>query len=867
MNYWKQQLADAPQLLELPTDYPRPLVETFSGAIENFQIKSNLTAKLKNISQQSGTTLFATLLAAFSLLLHRYSGQNDICIGSPFASRNRTELETLIGFFVNTLVLRTQIKDNPTFLEFVTQVQQVVLDSYAHQDVPFDQIVKALQPERSLSYNPLFQVMFVLENFALDAVELPGITLTPQIVERGTAQCDLNLSLWQTKTGLLGSWEYNTDLFKADTIARMTGHFQTLLEAIAINPQQKISELPLLTPAERHQLLVEWNNTTKDYSQDKCIHQLFEEQVERSPDSVAVVFEEEQLTYRELNTRANQLAHYLRSLGVGTEVLVGICVERSLEMVVGILGILKAGGAYVPIDPAYPFERIAYILSDSRLPVLLTQQKLVASLPEHQAQVVCLNADWSEISVMPELPPITGVMPENLAYVIYTSGSTGKPKGVLVAHRGACNLAQAQIKLFDVQPDSHVLQFASLSFDASIWEIVMAFGSGARLCLGTREELQPGQPLLRLLQEQKITHLTLVPSALAALPSQELPELQNIIVAGEPCPTKLVAQWAKGRRFFNAYGPTESTVCATVAQCFEGMDVLPIGRPIDNTQVYILDRDLQPIPIGVPGELHIASVGLARGYLNRPDLTDEKFIPNPFSNEPGSRLYKTGDLARYLPDGNIEFLGRIDNQVKIRGFRIELGEVEAALWQHPYVREAAVIASENIAGGKQLVAYVVPYQEGTSTISDLRRFLKELLPDYMVPGIFVVLEALPLTPNGKVDRKLLPAPDINSLIQKADFVAPRTLTEELVASVWANVLKLEQVGINDNFFELGGHSLLATQVISQLSDTCEIKLPLSKLFEAPTVASISNYIEAIYWTNQSFETSNNTVNQREEVEF
>ena len=710
-----------------------------------------------------------------------------------------------------------------------------------------------------------------------------------------------------------------------------------------------------------------------------AIHQLFESQVERTPDAVAVVFEGQKLTYRELNVKANQLANYLRSLGVKPEVLVGIYVERSFDTIVGILGVLKAGGAYVPIDPAYPSERIAYMLDDSQLPVLLTQKQLIASLSEHQARVVCLDSDWKKISVMPEIPPISDVVPENLAYVIYTSGSTGNPKGVLIAHRGLCNLAQAQIKLFDVQPDSRVLQFASFSFDASIWEIVMALCSGARLYLGTRESLQPGQPLLRLLQEQGITHLTLVPSALAALPSEELPALQNIIVAGEPCPTKLVAQWARGRRFFNAYGPTESTVCATVAQCFENMDVLPIGRAIDNTQIYILDRHQQPVSVGIIGELHIAGVGLARGYLNRPETTQEKFIPNPFSNEAGSRLYKTGDLARYLPDGNIEFVGRIDHQVKIRGFRIELAEIEASLRQHPDVREAVAIAREDVPGDKRLVAYIVsnliperiPYQspcllgfDGNRTIEvttedisiggislvgmteilergsrvrlhlqlpenaqflwvegkvvwqeeqqtgiqfeltptqqiiiqasldallekqkllkvlqrtvsrSLRNYLKQKLPEYMLPSNFVILKEWPLTPNGKLDRKALPSPKqirneltnsnidyVTDIVDTPDvvelerelelmpFVPPRTPVEEVVARIWSEILGLDRVGIHDNFWECGGDSLLAARFISRIRNTLEIELSLRSLFEAPTIAELAQQIETELQTN------------------
>ena len=854
LDYWKQQLASAPPLLELPTDYPRPSVQTFSGAIKEFKLNSNLTAQLKTLSQKSGTTLFVTLLAAFAVLLHRYSGQDDICIGSPFANRNRTEVESIIGFFVNTLVLRTQIKENPSFSDFLNQVQQIVLDAHAHQDVPFEQVVEALQPERSSSYNPLFQVMFALENFSLDALELPNMTMTPELVERGTAQCDLSLLLWETKTGLMGVWEYNTDLFDEATIARMAGHFQTELEGIVANPQQRVSELPLLTQQERHQLLFEWNNTTKEYPFDKCIHQLFEEQVERSPDAVAVVFEEEQLTYRELNSRANQLAHYLRSLGVGSEVLVGICVERSLEMVVGILGVLKAGGAYVPIDPAYPGERIAYMLDDSRLPVLLTQQKLVASLPKHQARVVCLDADWEAISTESELPPITDVTPENLAYVIYTSGSTGKPKGVLIPHSGLLNLVFWHQRAFSITSSDRATQLAGTAFDASVWEVWPTLASGASIYLIEPEILLSPEKLRDWLLTKQIT-ITFIPTPVAEkLLSVQWPSdgaLQIMLTGGDK-----LHQYPSASipfKVVNNYGPTENTVVTTsgLVLCDGTDNTSPhIGRPIDNTQVYILDRYLQPVPIGVPGELHIASVSLARGYLNRPDLTQEKFIPHPFSDEPGDRLYKTGDKARYLPDGNIEYLGRIDNQVKIRGFRIELGEIEAVFRQHPGVRETVVIARVDIAGDKQLVAYIVPYQEPVPTNSDLRRFLKEQLPDYMVPSAFVTLESLPLTPNGKVDRRALPEPELRPELELT-FVAPRTPIEEMLASIWAGVLSIEQVGVHENFFELGGHSLLATQVISRVRDTISIELPLRSLFEAPTIAELAEWVENLLKNGQS----------------
>jgi len=860
IDYWKDQLVNAPRLLELTTDYPRPSVQTFSGAINKFKINSDLTDKIQEISQQSKTTIFVTLLAAFAILLHRYSGQDDICIGSPFANRNRTEIESLIGFFVNTLVLRTQMKENPSFSEFVTQVQQVVLEAYAHQDVPFDQVVEAVQPERSLSYNPLCQVMFVLENFALDVLELPGISLTPGLVERGTAQCDLSLSLWQTKTGLLGSCEYNTDLFKAHTIDRMVGHYQILLEAIAVNPDQPISELSLLTEAERQQLLVEWNNTWAEYPQDKCVHQLFEAQVERSPNAVAGVFEGEQLTYRELNVKANQLAHYLGSLGVGQEVLVGICVERSLEMVVGLLGILKAGGAYVPLDPTYPRERLAFMLEDTQTPVLLTKARLVKFLPPHQARVVCLDTDWKDIARQSEENPTSSVLSDNLAYIIYTSGSTGKPKGVAVPHK-AVNRLVFNTNYINLQPLDVVAQVSNCSFDAATFEIWGALLNGARLVVITKDVALSPKEFADQLREQGITVLFLT-TALFNLLASEVPSafssVQHLLFGGEAVELRWVKEVLKNgspQRLLHVYGPTESTTFTTwylVQDVPEGAITIPIGCPISNTQVYLLDEKLQLVPIGVPGELYVGGDGLALGYLNRPDLTPQKFIKNPFSNESDSRLYKTGDLACYLSDGNIEFLGRIDHQVKIRGFRIELGEIEAVLSQHPGVGETVVIARENVTGDKQLVAYIVPLQEPAPAISDLRRLLKQQLPEYMMPSAFVVLEALPITPNGKVDRRALPAPDLRKELEES-FAAPQTPIEEMLASIWGNLLSIDSVGVNDNFFTLGGHSLLATQVISRVRDTISIELPLRSLFEAPTIAEFASRVEIALKNEKSVE--------------
>jgi amino acid adenylation domain-containing protein len=851
LNYWQQQLASAPPVLELPTDQPRSPVQTFRGSTEDFQINRNLTKKLNTLSQESGTTLFMTLLAAFVTLLSHYSGQEDIVVGSAIANRNHSEIESLIGFFVNTLVLRTDLKGNPSFSELLQRVRQVALDAYAHQDVPFEQLVEALQPERSLSHSPLFQVMFILQNAPMGKLELPSLTLTPLEIESVTAKFDLTLSMTETEQGLMGVLEYNSDLFDGDMIARIAGHFQTLLAAIVANPQQRVSELPLLTAAQRHQLLVEWNDTQTEYCQNQCIHQLFEAQVQRTPEAVAVVFDMQQLTYRELNARANQLAHHLQVLGVEPEVLVGICVERSIEMVVGLLGILKAGGAYVPLDPAYPKERLAYMLSDAQVPVLLTLRKLVARLPEHRAHLVCLDTDWGLISRKTEQNPLSGAKPTSLAYALYTSGSTGRPKGVAIEHHSPVALLNWTREVFTTEQLAGVLASTSICFDLSVFELFAPLSWGGKVILVENALYLPTLPAAL-----NVTLINTVPSAIAELLKVDgVPaSVHTVNLAGEPLQNSLVQRLYQQdtiQQVFNLYGPSEDTTYSTFALMNKGDRESPtIGRPIANTQIYILDNHLQPVPIGVPGELHIGGAGLARGYLNRPDLTREKFIPNPFSDEPQARLYKTGDLARYLPDGNIQFLVRRDHQVKIRGFRIEIGEIEAVLSQHPDVREAVVIARDDQPGNKRLVAYVVPNQELGATASELRRLLKEKLPDYMVPSAFVILKEMPLTPNGKVDRRGLPAPDSSQRSLETSFVPPRTPTEALLAAIWSDILGLE-VGIHDNFFEVGGHSLQATQVISRLREAFCVELPLRRLFESPTIAELSEFIEAVRRDDQS----------------
>ncbi len=850
LSYWKRQLADLPAL-QLPTDRPRPAVQTHRGARQELVLPKLLTEALKELSRREGVTLFMTLLAAFQVLLSRYSGQEDIAVGSPIAGRNRAEIEGLIGFFANTLVVRTDLSGDPTFKELLRRVREVALEAYDHQDVPFEKLVEELQPQRDTSRTPLFQVMLTLQNTPGKALELPGLRLTQQELERGTAKFDLTLSMVEGPEGLRGACEYNTDLFEAATITRMLGHLQTLLEGVVANPAQRLSTLPLLTEAERHQLLIEWNDTQIDYPREACIHRLFEEQAERTPDAVAVVFDDQQLTYRELNRRANQLAHHLRRLGVGPEVLVGICVERSPELVVGVLAILKAGGAYVPLDPAYPKERLAFMLEDAQVPVLLTQERLIEGLPRHAARLVCLDADWPVVAREPEKNPTGGATARNVAYAIYTSGSTGRPKGVLLTHGGLSNLVSWHRQAFAVSEVDRAAQVAGPAFDASVWELWPYLAAGASVYFPDEETRLSPMRLRDWLLSESIT-ISFLPTPLAeSALSLDWPDnsvLRIMLTGGE----KLYRYPSDSTPFtvVNNYGPTENTVVTTSGlvpptKAGKQADTTPtIGRPIANTQTYLLDRNLEPVPMGVPGELHIGGAGLARGYLNRPELTAEKFVPNPFGDEPGARLYKTGDLARYLPDGSIEFLGRLDYQVKVRGFRVEPGEVETVLTEHPVVRQSVVVAREDEPGDKRLVAYVVPTQRQAPTSGELRALLKAKLPEYMVPSVFVLLEVLPLTPSGKVDRHALPAPEPSRPALEKAYAAPRTPVQEALVSLWVEVLGLGQVGIHDDFFELGGHSLLATRLVSRLCHTFQVELSLSSFFEGPTIAMLAERIEA-----------------------
>jgi amino acid adenylation domain-containing protein len=854
LAYWKKQLAGPLPVLELPTDHPRPAVRTFHGARQLAVVPPDLTAAIHSLARREGCTLYMVLLAAFEALLQRYSGQDDLCIGTPIAGRNRAEIEGLLGFFVNTLVLRTDLSGDPTFTELLARVREVCLGAYAHQDLPFEMLVKELRPQRELSRSSLFQVMFILQNAPLKIPMVAGLSSTPfvELSDNGTSKFDLTLTLMEGVQGLTAAIEYNTDLFEADTMQRLVGHYRTLLEAVVAEPRLNLSRLPLLTATEQEQLAV-WNRTDENYPVDECIHELFEAQAVRTPDAVAVVCGDRSLSYRQLDRRANGLAKRLRDLGVGPEVLVGLYLERSLDLLVGVLGVLKAGGAYVPLDPAYPGQRLAAIVEDAQPRVLLTQRALVDDLPANAAHILCLDTEALESGDDTTLG--RSVACDNLAYVIYTSGTTGKPKGAMLTHGGLCNAYRAWEDAYQLRSEvtAH-LQMASCAFDVFTGDWTRALCSGGKLVLCPREFLLDATRLYDLMRREGVDCAEFVPSVLRNL-AQHLEEsgqsldFMRVLIAGSD--VWYAEEYRRIRRLcgpqtrlINSYGLTEATIDSTY---FESADMelseerpVPIGRPFANSRIHLLDRNLQPVPVGVPGELHIAGPGLARGYFKDAELTAKKFIPDPFSRHAGERLFRTGDLACYLPDGTIELLGRTDHQVKVRGFRIEPGEIESVLGQHPGVRQAAVVARGDIPDNKRLVAYLTA---PAPSPQELRTFLKEKLPEYMVPSAFVALDALPLSPNGKIDRQALAAIEEAKPESQADFIAPRTPVEEDVAAIWASVLGLERVGVNDNFFDVGGHSLLATQVISRLAKAFQVELPLRRLFEVPTVAGLAEAVE------------------------
>jgi amino acid adenylation domain-containing protein len=832
LGYWKKQLEGAPALLELPADRPRPAIQSYEGTLFRGTLPRSLTEALQELSRARGTTLFMTLLSAFQVLLHRYSGSEDILVGTPIAGRHHAEIEELIGFFVNTLVMRGDLSGDPSFRTLLDRTRDRALEAYAHQDLPFERLVEELHPQRDMAHAPVFQVLFALQNTPGKGLALQGLEVSPVEVDTGTSKFDLSLVVRERDDGLETIFEYSTDLFDAPTIERMLGHYQRLLEGIVANPDENISRLPLLSENERKQILVEWNDTTAAYPKDKCLHELFEAQVERTPEAVAVVFGENSLTYGELNKRANQLARHLKGLGVGANSLVGICVERSLEMVVGLLGILKAGGAYVPLDPEYPKERLAFMLEDSGLKVLLTQRHL--AVPQGGARLVRLDADWTTIAEQNRSNVPNVAAPDNLAYVIYTSGSTGKPKGVTIEHRNAVNFVHWGLSAFTNEEMAGVLASTSICFDLSVFELFVTLSRGGKVILA-KNVLQ----LPDLAAKNQVTLINTVPSAMTALLREAAmpPGVQVVNLAGEALATSLVNQLyaLPIKKVYDLYGPTETTTYSTWT-LRQSDQPAKIGRPVANTRIHILDKQLQPVPAGVPGELLIGGDGLARGYHNRPELTAEKFIADPFSADPNARLYRTGDLARYLPNGDIQYLGRLDHQIKIRGFRVELGEIEGVLNKHSGIKDSVVVAREDAPGDKRLVAYLVS-RNGPISLSELRIYLRAKLPEYMVPAAFVPLKALPLTPNGKVNRKALPKPDFEPSIDK--LVPPATPTEIVLARIWREVLEIKHASTSDNFFESGGHSLLAVQLIGKINKTFNVNLPIPVFFQNPTIKGLA----------------------------
>ncbi|MGH4024646.1 MAG: amino acid adenylation domain-containing protein [Pseudonocardiaceae bacterium] len=844
LAYWRGQLAGVAPL-ELPTDRPRPALHTQNGGLLGVDISADVAARLKELGRRQGATLFMTLAAATQLLLHRWSGQDDVAVGTVVSGRERPELEPLVGFFVNTLVLRCTVAGDQTFAQFLDTVRDTVLDAFAHQDVPFERVVDAVQPERDPSRPPLFQAMVVLQNTPNVAAELAGLDAEDIETPGVTASVDLTVEFHELDAGgLHAALTYNTDLFDAGTVERMAGHLQVLLARIAGEPDRPVCALPMLTEAERHQVLEGWNDTACKVPAG-TLPELVQRQVARTPRAPALVFDGGELSYAELNARANRLAHLLIRRGAGPEQVVALALPRSVDIVIAQLAVTKAGAAFLPIDPAYPAERIAFMLDDARPVLVLSRTDVVPEVAD-PAGLVLLD-DPGVVATLDSMPGADPVDAErsapltlcNAAYVIYTSGSTGRPKGVVVSHAGLASFSAAEVDRFAVQPGDRVLQFSSPSFDASVLELCMSLPAGAVLVVPPAGPLV-GEHLAEVLAARRITHALIPPVALATVSPADVPDFRTVIVGGDACSAALVDRWAPGRHMINAYGPTESTVVSTWSEPLSAGEQPLIGRPIWNTKAYVLDAALRPVPAGVPGELYVAGAGLARGYLDRPSLTAERFLANPFG-PPGSRMYRTGDVVRWTARGELEFVGRADEQVKIRGFRIELGEIESVLQRHPQITDAVVVARQEGSGHKRLVAYLVqaPAPAGTDPVSigALREFLGQELPDYMVPSAFVLLDALPLSPNGKVDRRSLPDPGPAPELE-GRYVAPTGPTETALAEIWADVLGLERVGVADNFFELGGDSILSIQVVARARQA-GLRLVTKDLFRHQTIAALA----------------------------
>lgn len=830
VTYWRQHLAGELPSVELPVDRPRPAIQSHRGQIERFSFSSLLIASIRALSQQMGTTFYMTLLAALVALLHRYTNQDDITLGGFSAGRRVAEIEQMPGYFVNPIPLRFDVSGDPTFAELLSRVRLALLNGLANEEVPFAEIAKAIPHRSDPSRNPLFQVVLSQQPKLPSIPE--GWNLVTEEFSNGCSKLDLIIVLDDRGENVFGPVTYNPDLFEASTIQRMITHWKVLLEDACHHPQKRMSALALLTEEERHQIVVEWNNTHKDYGNRRCLHEIIECQAEKTPQAIALKYENEELTYAELNERANQVAHFLRSSGVRSESLVGIAMERSVEMVVGLLGTLKAGAGYLPFDPDYPKERLRMMLDDSRTPVVLTQQHLLDHLPDSVARKICLDSDRSEIATHSTANPCSTAEPHNIAYAIYTSGSTGRPKGVLNIHSGIVNRLLWMQEAYKLTSDDRVLQKTPYSFDVSVWEFFWPLMTGACLVIARPDGHKEVDYLVELIQREKITTIHFVPSMLQifldASSVSRCTSLRRVICSGEALPAELQ------RRFFdclraelhNLYGPTEAAVDVTYWQCMphDESPTVPIGRPIANMKIHILDRNLEPVPIGIAGELHIGGVGLARGYLNRPELTKEKFIPDPFGNT-AARLYKTGDLARYRADGNIEFLGRIDDQVKIHGIRIELGEVEAVIRGHEFVRDARVTVRDDPTGSKRLIAYVVLHGTSSASLKALREYLNTTLPGPMVPSL-VCMNELPLNANGKLDRKSLPTPEPPA--EEVEDV-PAGPVESILAELWKDVLGLKSVGVYDNFIDLGGDSLSAVKVVARLHNRLGLKIRTKEL--------------------------------------
>ncbi len=844
--YWKERLAGL-SVLQLHTSRPIVGPRTYRGASASFALPKALKDELDALASRAGCSLFMVLIAGFAVLLHRHSRQEDFGVGTVVANRGSGQ-HGLLGFFSNTLVLRFDLSGEPSFEECLARVRKVVWEAFDHEELPFNEVVNATGARRDGGLNPLVQACFTMENLPLPDLEIPGVKWIPMLhsPDGGVGQMakfDLGLVMTPANGGLYGVFEYSTDLFDADVIARMTGHFQTLLQAFAADPRRPITVVPLLSNEERRTILVEWNDTAADFPREACIHDLFEAQVRRTPSAVALIGGREAMTYTELEVRANRLAHHLQRLGVRPGICVGLCVERSIDMVVGMLGILKAGGAYVPLDPAYPEGRLKLILEDAEAPVLLTQQRLLESIPAHTSRLLCLDADWATIEAERADAPSRSATSLDVAYLIYTSGSTGRPKGVMIEHRNFVAFSTWARSAFDASDLAGMLASTSICFDLSTFEIFVPLCWGGTVVLAQNVLELPSLPAAGL-----VKLINTVPSAMAALlDAGGIPRtVRTVNLAGEALMGPLVEriyQLGHIEQVFNLYGPSETTTYSTYG-CVEAGSAPTIGRPIANTQVFVLGQGMQPVPIGVPGELYIGGAGVARGYLNRPELTDERFLPSPLSDEAGARLYKTGDLARFRPDGELEYLGRLDHQVKIRGFRIELGEIESALSQHPGVRDAVVSVREDIPGDKRLIAYVVPNVAMALETGELRSHLKRKLPEHMIPSAFVMLASMPLTPNGKVDRKSLPAPDGAQSRANEERVPPRDSDEATLAAIWCEALEVERVGVHDSFFELGGHSLLLYRVLSRIRAAFRVDIPVHVVFHAPTIAELSHAIRS-----------------------